>query len=458
MTNQQPNQISRVDANAPNLQDELVRAVGEMQNAHVLHATHMGTLEQGTINVRNDVGEVKGMLAQMATSLATLQSNMANHVPRHGPEDNRDVHMPTGSEADACQAHYPSDHSNTSGLIEKFTHKTWTSISLGFPQYKTGATTWIDYCNKVRTYLTSQGILADNPRNAVLLIATTYTQLDSTAAARASMLLPENCTGVMFPDYLRRLGALFDPPLHSYELTETYHARKQGNAEDARAFMTSKRALFQRCTPNWQLVEQSNWVAVREHVLSCLANPTVQRETNLSACRNWTELESRVIELTAAAQSAIRLGCSLDNNTAGLAYSSTYVNASLMTDVTAGRLPVREVNNVDMPVNQVQVRPHRPQNGQNQRVPRVSRLRVCWDCGRKDHLRTDPKCTEKGSGKYLPEYIKNRSLPSGRRPESSGQRQPVGVHQVMPDPSLASMDGGDQAAFLEDGPMNLYPP
>jgi len=96
MANQQPNQISRVDANAPNLQDELVRAVGEMQNAHVLHATHMGTLEQGTINVRNDVGEVKGMLAQMATSLATLQSNMANHVPRHGPEDNRDVHMPTG--------------------------------------------------------------------------------------------------------------------------------------------------------------------------------------------------------------------------------------------------------------------------------------------------------------------------------------------------------------------------
>ena len=160
-------------------------------------------------------------------TLTSLQSSQNGLDRRTNSALEPDPFLPPGSEMDACQAHFPIDQGKVFGLIENITIEQWNGFMKGFPKYVTNTCTWEDHRAKIWNYISSQGIYPENTRNAALLRVTTYNHLDSTAAARAVMLLPENCSGVDYPEYLRRLGALFDPPLRSYELMETYYARRQ---------------------------------------------------------------------------------------------------------------------------------------------------------------------------------------------------------------------------------------
>ena len=89
--------------------DDLVSVINLLQNSHVTHVGLLSELEHTHKNVRDDVGEVKNMLAEMSMTLTSLQSTQNGLDRRTNPALEPDPFLPPGSEMDACQAHFPID-------------------------------------------------------------------------------------------------------------------------------------------------------------------------------------------------------------------------------------------------------------------------------------------------------------------------------------------------------------
>ena len=111
--------------------------------------------------------------------------------------------------------------------------------------------------------------------------------------------------GMMFGDYLQRMGEKFMPAAESIQMEAEYRDRKQGKSEDVQNYINAKYELFLLAFPNAQA---RDWVEFYRETTEGFLNKYVRDQM---FCHEPTDIESfgaRAVNMVQIERRRIRIG------------------------------------------------------------------------------------------------------------------------------------------------------